>query len=146
MSDGLTYEERNAIALEKKKKIYSDFQEKLKLEQLNLHGFEIRICEPEREEFNTNRGFFTSAYITFKGISFGHVVPSFNENFRGVHGVDNLVLIKGSHDHVQTINYSIEQGEFKGEEFSLKREHDSLQSCLDELERLRQEIVKFYSI
>ena len=146
MSGKLTYEEEKAIALEKKKKIYSDFQEKLKLEQLNLHGFEIRICEPENEEFNTNRGFFTSAYITFKGISFGQIKPGFNEDYKGVHGVDNLILIKGSYDHIQTINYSIEEGKYKGQEFIFNREHDSLQSCLDELERLRQEIVKFYSI
>lgn len=146
MEEKLTYEERNAKTIQDKNKFYVELQEKLKKEVLNFHGFEVYICDPELVKINTDRGFFTSAYITFKGISFGHIVPSFKEDYKGIHGIEHLVLVRGAHDHIQTINYSIEEGHYKGEKITIKREHGSIQSCINELEYLRQEVVKFYSI
>ena len=140
-----SYEERQAKILAVKQELFAEFQLKLKDEKLNLYGFKIHIVDGGKSsKFNTDRGFFTSAYLYFKEINFGHIMPVFNEAHKAPTKITNLHLSRGSNDLLGTINYFRQETNLKLLEF--KNEHDTLQSCIDEVEKLRQEAVKFYSI
>jgi hypothetical protein len=145
MEDKLTYEERKAKTIELKKKVYAEFQAKLKAEVLNTYGFEVYICDPESEKINTDRDMFSSAYVYLKDNIFGDIRPIFENSYK--FNSDNEITGMGlsfRNEALGSINYhNVEKGL---DEIKINREHKNLQSCLDELERLRQEIVKFYSI
>lgn len=153
-----SYEERQAKELTDKKELYIKIQSVLKKEKINLYGFKIFICDPldDNSRFNTDRGFFTSAYLTFKGINFGNINPDFKTTYPKKSLGQNLSLSpsitsdsfyisNSKSDVLGLINYSrAEQGL---EELVIKREGcKCLQEFIDEMEKLRKEIVKFYSI
>lgn len=141
MKKELSYEERISQSKETRKALYKSFQEILLKEKINLYGFEIHICDPTSENtlFNTNRDMFTSAYLTFKDCQFAIITPQFrNEK------IDGLYMGRCGHDVLGSINYHRSE---KGlEEIIVEKSHQTLQSCIDEAERIRQEAVKFYSI
>jgi len=148
MTETLSYEERNAKLLETKKKLFFDVQTKIAKEKLNLYGFEIVFVDPINK-INTDRGFFTSAYITFKHISFGHIVPSFNITEKSLRqgspepAIESFIIHR-TNELTGSINYS--RSEDGKEELEFKyTDHMTIQSCLDELEKIRIEIANFYS-
>jgi hypothetical protein len=145
MGKELSYEERINQSKETRKALYKSFQEILLKEKLNLYGFEIHICDPidENTLFNTNRDMFTSAYLTFKDCQFAIITPQFTGTFRN-DKIDGLYMGRCGHDIIGSINYHRSE---KGlEEIVVEKSHQTLQSCIDEAERIRQEAVKFYSL
>lgn len=147
----LSYEERAKKELDYKQELFITIQARLKKEKLNLYGFKIFICDPlsDNSRFNTSRGFFTSAYLTFKNTTFGNISPNFNirypRNLPPAISVDSFHVSGFPGDILGLINYSrIEQ---HLEELVVKRDgYQCLQEFIDEMEKFRQEIVKFYSI
>ena len=145
MSKELSYEEKLTQAKEVRKDLYKSFQENLMKEKLNLYGFQIRICDPASENtlFNTNRDMYTSAYLEFKDCMFAIINPQFIGNFKN-EKIDGLYMSRCGHDILGSINYH--RSENGLEEIVVEKSHQTLQSCIDEAERIRQEAVKFYSI
>ena len=145
MSSKLSYKEQVQQDKETRKALYASFQEKLMKEKLNLYGFEIHICDPTSENtlFNTDRDMFTSAYLTFKDCSFPNITPKFAGRFQAEE-INGLSLSRCGQEFLGSINYH--RSERGLEEIVTNRTHDTLQSCIDEAERIRQEAVKFYSI
>lgn len=120
-----------------KKKQFTINQKKLNDSKLNKYNFVVNI--PLEDKFNVDRGFFTTAWIRFKSNRFGVVSPEFNylnviESYR----------LEIEYDNLGTINYYREENDI--EMLTIERNHTTLQSCLDELEKYRKEIVKHYSI
>lgn len=144
----LSYEERQEKELDDKYELFVKIQEKLKKEKINLYGFEIHIIEPTDENslINTDRGFFTSAHLTFKGISFGRLNPDFQTKlYKTTH--DSFYITGYNNEPLGSINYYRSQMTPPLPEIQVQRkDHKCLQTFIDEMEKFRQEIVKFYSI
>jgi hypothetical protein len=145
MSEKLSYEEKLNLAKEAKKVLYKSFQEALMKEKLNLYGFEIHICDPASEGtlFNTNRDMYNSAFLYFKDCQFAILTPQFTGAFKDK-SIDGLFMGRCGQEVLGSINYH--RSENGLEEIIIEKSHQTLQSCIDEAERIRQEAVKFYSI
>lgn len=145
MSEEISYEEKKARAIEIRKSLYKSFQETLMKEKLNLYGFEIHICDPTSENtlFNTNRDMYSSAYLLFKDCQFAIITPQFTGTFRN-EKIDGLFMSRCGQEFLGSINFHRSENEL--EEIVVEKSHQTLQSCIDEAERIRQEAVKFYSI
>jgi hypothetical protein len=137
----MNFKEKVAQKLKEKQKNYKVFQDYLTKEKLNEYNFEVIICDPEKEKFNTDRGFFTSAQIYFKGDIVASVEPDFSFNSKII---SMWLDLRSFRQVLNTINYSYLEN--NKEEFKYKRDkHKNIQTILDELEKIRLEIIKYYT-
>ncbi|HUU86563.1 MAG TPA: hypothetical protein VMX17_02270 [Candidatus Glassbacteria bacterium] len=148
MSEKLSYEEQKEISIKNRQSLYKAFQENLMKEKLNLYGFEIHINNPEDSNtiFNTSRDMYSSATLYFKDCVFGNISPNFIGKIKD-EAIESLHMSFGmcAKGVLESIDYHDSERGLKQLQ-AQKDSHKTLQSCIDEAERIRKEAVKFYSI
>ena len=133
----MNYTQRIEKEIKDRKKNWEIYQADLKKDIINKYSFDIIITE--EDDFNTDRGFFTNAHIFFKGSLVATISPNFDDAINGVL-VESMWIDLRSTFH-ETTRTLIEEG------FVFQKDdYLSLQSVLDEIERVRKEIVKYYSV
>jgi hypothetical protein len=135
----MTYEERRALNLKQKQDDYIEFQKKLNTEVLNKYGYTLVL--PLEDKINTDRGFFTNVTILFKEVLFA----TLSSNFDNSNEIKSMYMqFRSIQDTINTINYSNSERGLDEIEVN-KHDFTNIQSALDELEKVRKEIVKFYN-
>jgi len=127
--------------------VYKEFQKGIEKEKLNKYGFDVTLANPRERRLkmnhmNTGSGFETAS-IEFKGTWMARVIPFVVSSTGGVY-VRTLYLTNLNWETtINHINYSLSRRKLP--DVGFKREHKTLQSCINELERVRKIIVKYFS-
>lgn len=134
---------------EKRFPVFRKFQEDLAKENPKKYRFDITISNPKEKRLKSNHinsgSGFETCHIKFKGVNVAYVYPVFNSGFRENRQIQSMWIDARSWTEIlSTINYTRnEQGAAK---IDYRREgHLTLQSCIDELEKLRRVIVEHFS-
>ena len=142
------HEEVRTKDWEKRFPVFKKFQENLSKENPKKYRFDIDIINPKEKRLKFNHinsgSGFENCRIRFKGIIVGYVFPTFNNTMRDERKIESMWIDARSWTEIlSTINYTrSEQGDAK---IDFRREgHLTLQSCIDELEKLRRVIVDHF--
>lgn len=140
----IEHEKRVEASDKKRKELFLECQAKLLKEKFNLYKFELNLFNPEESDYQWNQ--FT-AIIEFKKEVFCFIMPAFDNkyDFQEPTSISNF-YVRVSHSPravLETINYCLKESGKK--QIEIQRDHETIQSCIDEMEKIRLEIVQFYS-
>lgn len=131
----------------KKYPVYSEYQNKLLKGKFKTYGFDVIINDPKEKRLkmnhiNTGSGFETAS-VEFKGYNVARIYPSFDDSWSlPKPKIKYLWIVFNWRDILSGINYSREQNRLS--EIPFEKEHQTLQSCLDEMEKARKEILQHF--
>lgn len=110
---------------------------------LDCHGFryEVHWFNPNANTLNNERGHYILATIYFKNLIVGII---YVDNEDGVFNSYRLELNSCFNLTLSSINSSNVFG--KRETYNPKHNHETVQSCIDELEKIRSYIVDFFVV
>lgn len=122
--------------------------------------FEIKILNPDSEDnaFNYNRGFFTTAYIRYKGQSIADITPNF-KSYGGIgfnEDEKKYALSMGSSfkELVNTITFFIkdegnglsdEESKILDKSYLLYKNMNSIQECIDYVKKIISKLHQDYN-
>lgn len=148
-----TYEERLQKKNNDKLNLYKNHQLELIAAELKFdEPFEVDILDPNCEDnaFNYNRGFFTIAYIRYKGQTIAKINPNFSEygEVKFKNNKYSLEILHRFRDLFNTISYLIkDEGNGISDEeaieldsFIKKTDFNTIQDCIDYVIRLQEKL------
>jgi len=131
----------------KKYPAYSEYQNRFLKGKFKTHGFDLIINEPKEKRLkmnhiNTGSGFETAS-VEFKGYNVARIYPSFDNSWSLPRPkIEYLWIVFNWRDILGGINYARERNGLT--EIHFQKENQTLQECLDEMEKIRKEIGKFF--
>ena len=142
-----TTEQLREKSWEREYPVFKEWQKKLTEEKINQYGFDVTIQNTRQRRLkinhmNTGSG-FENAHIDFKGSYVATIQCSFNDSWKEPK-IEYMWVRHHWKSFIEEINSSRDERKLPLIEF--KRDgHQTLQTCLDELEKLRIEIVNHFS-
>jgi len=127
---------------------FKAFQKALRAEKLGRYSFVVNISDPNEERLKTNHintgDGFECAHIYYKGVPIAYVYPQFPESWKKEQKIEGMWIRLNWKDVLESVNWSRCQRKMEELKFEMGG-HQTLQSCLDEIEKVRTEIVNHFT-
>ncbi len=143
--DKIKWELEHHKALQKQIEVYKEYQESLLIKSWVYPGLcEFKIFTYEEQKFNVDRGFFTTAYLKYKGYGLADFSPEFKKNYKTgefeIVGINfrPLPTFREIINLVRDITHEDRTVSDKIYEYTVEQEHITLQSAINGVGELKK--------